>query len=197
MLGGLASTLRLGDLRPLFVSEVDDLKVRLRMKGGGVDQQPDKRLLSVAVAEIGKGLELVEVRLTLYVEHLRERFSTESRSGEQLQEEVIAVSGLAHKRRREPYLELATTGVRQPVENPVRSAGLFDTRCGDQAVTDEPIEHLVEVTDVEAAPLWPDSRFELGPEDIAITLSSGEQSEHGVLDGHEEILSRTRVGLDR
>src|SRR5204863_10172085 len=93
----------------------------------------------------------------------------------------------ADERRLEPALELGAAGVGEPVVDPIGPVRLRDGAPRDEPVADEPVEDLVQVADVELAPLRPDRLFEGGFEFIAVARLLREKREHCVMNRHRAL----------
>lgn len=163
---------------------LDDFEVRLGVPDRRVDEERDERLVTVLVVQVGERGEFAEVSITLDPEYVVEAIAAEPRGGEELEEEVVAVAGLAHKRAAEPGVELGTARVGESVEILVRPVGLRDLALGGEAVADEAVEDLVKVADVEVAPLGADSVAEFSAQLVAVAFAFGEESEDRVVDGY-------------
>lgn len=163
---------------------LDDFEIRLRVPDRRVDKERDERLVTVLVVQVREGGEFAKVSITLDSEYLVEAIAAESRGGEQLEEEVIAVTGLANKRGSQPRIELGSAGLGESVEVLVGPVGLRDFVLGGEAVADQAVEDLVEVADVEVAPLGTDSVAELSAQLVAVAFAFGEQGEDRVVDGY-------------
>jgi hypothetical protein len=76
---------------------------------------------------------------------------------------------------REPVLQLLASGGGDAIDVFVGPIFLLDLAFGDEPVADEPVEHLIEVADVEVAPLRPDGLPELRSQLVAVRLTTFEQ----------------------
>lgn len=164
---------------------VDGAEVRLGMGDGGLDQEANDRVGFMLGTQLRERAQLVGVGLSLGRDHPLERAASEAGGGGELEEEVVAVSGLANEWCLEPRVELAATGVCQAVDDPIGPSRLADATSRDQPLSGEPVEHLVEVADREVAPLRPDRLLELLAQLVAVALTIGEQGEDGVLNWHQ------------
>jgi hypothetical protein len=78
----------------------------------------------------------------------------------QLEEEVVAVAAGGHARLVQPAIEFRPSGLSDPVDQPVRLDRLRLALRLDQAVAGQAVEDLVEVPDVQPAPLLADRLLE-------------------------------------
>ena len=129
------------------------------MEDGRLDQEVNQRLFPVTRPQLSERRELLEVGLALDADDLCQ--GAESRCGEELEEEVVAVPALANERTLQPALELLPSRPRQPVDRLVRSRFLRNDPLLDEVIALEAIEDLVQVADVELAPLRADGSLEL------------------------------------
>lgn len=132
-------------------------------------------------AQLTERRELSEVGVSLCPGHLLEVAAAESESGEELQEGVVPVTGLSDEGRLEPSCQFLRSSGRQLVNGPVGAVGLAHPSARDESIAKQSLEHLVEMANVELAPLRPDRLLEALFELVAVALALGEQSEDGVL----------------
>jgi hypothetical protein len=138
----------------------------------------------MAAAELAECGQFAQICLALYADEPLNGVRPELGGAEQLEEELVAV-GRPDERRLKPAFELRVSGAGEAIDDSVGPVGLRDDALGDERVALEPIEHLVEVTDVELAPLWPDRLLETGLQLIAVARAVGEEGEDGVVDRHD------------
>ena len=154
------------------------------MEDGTVDEEASERPAAVSRPQLGERGELAQIGLALHGEHPLELLRAEPRGGEQLEEEVVAVAGLADERRLEPALELLPARGGHAVDRLVGPRRLGHMATRDEPFADEPVEHLIDVAEVELAPLRADAFLEARLELVAMALAAGEEREHGVVDRH-------------
>src|SRR5699024_996252 len=130
-------------------------------------------------------VQLAEQAAALAGEHGAQRAGARAGRGDQLEVELVAVAGRGRRRLREPALELLAPRVGDRVDDAVGPARLR-LGAGDDAVPFalETLEHLVEVADVERAPLRPGRSLECALELVPVALAAGEQGEDGVVERH-------------
>ena len=88
--------------------------------------------------------------------------------GHDLEDEVVAVAAGGDGRLGEPAAELGPAGRGEAVDDPV-GLDLLRLALGvDQAVAGEPVEDLVQVADVQPAPLVTDGLLEAGFQLVAV-----------------------------
>ena len=108
--------------------------------------------------------------------------------GHDLEEEVVAVAAGGDGRLAEPAVELGAAGRGEVVDDAV-GLDLLRLALGvDQAVTGEPLEYLVEVADVQPAPLIADGLLEAAFQLVAVGRLGREQGQDRVMQGHEPYL---------
>lgn len=86
----------------------------------------------------------------------------------QLEEELVPVAPGSRGGLGQPVLQFGSPGRGEPVHNAVRLDWLRLALGIDQAVPGEPLQDLVQVPDVEPAPLLPHRRLEAGLQLIAM-----------------------------
>jgi len=84
----------------------------------------------------------------------------------------------------EPAVELGAARRGQAVDHPVRLDLLRLALRLDQAVTGQPVEHLVQVADVQPAPLVADGLLEAALELVAVGWLGRKQGQDRVVEGH-------------
>ena len=106
---------------------------------------------------VGQTAQLPEQVRTLPGQHLAERHRVAHLRGRHdLEEEVIPVAAGPRARLGQPAPELFLAGRSEPMHEPVRLDRLGLALRLDQAVPAQPVQQLIQVPDVQPAPLVPD-----------------------------------------
>ena len=151
---------------------------------GRGDEQPDNRRGPLGLG-LGQRVQLPQQVLALPAQHAVEHITVAGlHRGHQLQEEVVAVAALARGRLGQPPVQLGPPGRRQPVDDAVWLDRLRLALGVDQAIPAQPVQDLIEVPDVQPAPLVADRLLEAALQLIAVGRLLGKQRKNRVVQGH-------------
>ena len=144
----------------------------------------------VVAARVGQGVQLPQQVCALPAEHGGQRRRvTGADGGHDFEEEVVAVAAGGDGWLVEPAVEFGAAGRGQAVDDAV-GLDLLRLALGvDQAVAGEPVEDLVEVADVQPAPLVADGLIEAGFQLVAVGGLGRQQGQYRVLQGHAPYLA--------
>jgi hypothetical protein len=173
-----------------LLRRVDDAEVGADVQLGGGDQQQLHRGRAGQAARPGQAVQFAQQVGTLAVEHVGQRgLVTRSRGGHHLQEEVVPVPVGADGWFGQPAIKFGSAGRGEPVYQPIRFDLLRLAFGLNQAVLGQPVQHLVEVPDVQPAPLLANGLLKTALQLVAMGRLVRYQGEHRVVQCHVLTLS--------
>ncbi|HET6551623.1 MAG TPA: ATP-binding cassette domain-containing protein [Solirubrobacter sp.] len=177
-----------------MLGELEQLQARFDVQGGALGEQSGQRVV-LAPGEPSQRVQLDELGFTFSADDARQLVATSAGAGDQLEVKIVAVTGGGGRGRAEPLVQRGPSRVGDGVNEPVRPPRLgLGTDDLDVAVALEAVEHLVQVADVQRAPLRADTALERALELIAVTLTVGEQRYR--VDDEQAITALDGVSLD-
>jgi hypothetical protein len=150
---------------------------------------PRSARMCSSAAVMSEGVQLAEQVGALAAEHGGQRGGIGGADGgHDLEEEVVAVAAGRDGGLGEPAVEFGASGRGEAVDDAV-GLDLLGLALGvDEAVAGEPVEYLVQVADVQPAPLVADGLLEAGLELVAVGWPVRQQGQYGVVQGHASYL---------
>ena len=134
---------------------------------------------------VGQAAQLPEQVRALPGQHLTERYRVAHLyRRHDLEEEVVPVAAGPRGGLGQPAPELVQAGRGEPMYQPVRLDRLGLALRLDQAITAQPFQQLIQVPDVQPAPLVPHRLVEAALELVAMGRLDGQQRQHGVMKSH-------------
>ena len=144
---------------------------------------------------VGQAAQLPEQVRTLPGQHLAERCRvTHLRHRHDLEEEVVPVAAGPRAGLGQPAPQLVPAGRSEPVHQPVRLDRLGLALGLDQAIPAQAFQQLIQVPDVQPAPLVAYRLVEAALELVAMGRLDGQQRQHGVMKSHVISLPSARPG---
>jgi hypothetical protein len=191
----------IGKLRlEALLGRVNDAEVSPDVQLGRGDEQFNdgrRRLPS----RLGQAVQLPEQVSALTAEDPVQKFGVTGLTGRhQLEEEVVAVTVQPRARLAQPAIQLGPAGRREAMDNPIGLHWLGLALRVDELVPVQPVKDLVEMPDVEPAPLISDCLFEAALQFVSVRWLVGKQRQDRVMQRHRSARSpvacaRNETGL--
>ena len=131
---------------------------------------------------------------TLPAQDAVQRFRVTRLNGRhQLEEEVVAVTAQPSARLAQPAVQLGPAGRCQVMDNPVWLYRLRLALGLDEFVPAQPVKDLIEMPDVQPAPLISDGLLEAALQFVSVRWLAGQQRQDRVMQRHGS--GRSPVGI--